>query len=124
MNETVRRKLNILVYLAKIDGKFHKSEKALLTDFVKQHNFDPEQFKSLVEEPEKLEPEKVVEKKELMFLALKLIKADEILDPLEMDFCKSLAEKLGFKPELVNYFADSELTKEYFEKEIENWVHK
>lgn len=121
MDDMIKRKLNILIYLAKIDGKFHKSEKALLMDFVKKLKMNPDEFKSLVENPEQLEPEKVEEKAELMFLALKLIKVDNDLDYREVEFCKDLALKFGFKLDMVEHFTSMNLTKEYFDKEVDKW---
>lgn len=121
MDDVIKRKLNILIYLAKIDGKFHKSEKTLLMDFVKKLKMNPDEFKSLVENPEQLEPEKVQEKTQLMYLALKLIKADNDLDYREVDFCKNLAKTFDFKAEMVDHFSNIDLTKEYFDEEIDAW---
>ncbi|MEQ8478089.1 DUF533 domain-containing protein [Fulvivirga sp.] len=121
MDETIKRRLNILIYLAKVDGKFHKSEKKLLQDFVKEHNLDPDEFKSLMNNPEKMETEKIIDKAEMMYLALKVINADKHLDEREIEFCKELAQKLGIKPEFVKHFANRNLSRAYFDEEIVNW---
>ncbi len=122
MNDVVRRKLNILIYLAKVDGKFHKSEKALLMDFVNENKLDPKEFKLLVENPEEMAPEKIVDKEEMMFLALKVMKADKEVHETELEFCKELAGKLGVKPGIVDEFVNKELTREAFDKEVGNWL--
>lgn len=117
MDETLKRKLNILIFLAKVDGKFHKAERALLDEFVRENNLDESEFKSLLAHPEQLDAENIIDKVGMMYLALKVINADGHLDELEIKYCHELAEKLGFKPELVDQFASKNLSKEEFAME-------
>lgn len=121
MDETIKRKLNILIYLAKIDGKFHKSEKALLEDFVCEYNLDIKDFKSLLKNPEEMQADKIIDKAEMMYLSFKVINADKYLDEREIEFCKELAQKIGVKPEFVDHFANRNLSRKYFDEEIVNW---
>lgn len=121
MDDIIKRKLNILIYLAKVDGKFHKAEKVLLMDFVNENGLDPNEFKLLVKNPEDLETEKIIDKGEMIYLALKLIQADNVLDQNELTFCKDLAHKLGYKPEVIDSFAGKELSREVFDLEINRW---
>lgn len=117
MDKTLKRKLNILIHIAKVDGKFHKAERKLLNEIVIENKLDESEFNMLVENPEKLEVENITDKVEMMYLALKVINADNHLDEKEIEYCQELAKKLGFKPELVNQLATKNLLKEEFELE-------
>lgn len=121
MDETIKRRLNILIYLAKVDGKFHKAEKTLLQDFVKEHNLNASEFKALMSNNEKLETGKIIDKEEMLFLALKVINADKFLDKKELDFCKDLAIQYGYKEGLIDVFNNQNLTRENFDSEIAKW---
>ena len=121
MERSLKRKLNILINLAKIDGQFHVSEKAMLLDLIKELRLNPKEFALLEDNPEKMEPYKIKDRVEMMFLALQLINADEHLDEMELSFCMDLAAQLGIKPRFVDEFAERDLSRTEFDKEINNW---
>lgn len=122
MDKQTERKLNLLVHLANIDGIFHKSEKALIKEFLSEKGINPIDFEFIRAENEKLQDLHLIDdKNEIMFLALKLIQADKIIDRREVAFYKKLADKLGFKPELIDFFANITLERELFDQLITEW---
>lgn len=121
MDGALKRKLNILINLAKIDGQFHVSEKAMLLDLMKELRLNPKEFTMLEDNPEKMEPYKIKDRVEMMYLAFQLMNADEHLDEMEMNFCMDLAYQLGIKPRFVDEFAEKDLSRTEFDKEINNW---
>lgn len=121
MDGALKRKLNILINLAKVDGKFHVTEKAMLMDLVKELRLNPKEFTMLEDNPVKMEPYKIKDRAEMMYLAFQLMNADEHLDEMELNFCMGLASQLGIKPSFVDEFAEKELSRSEFDKEINNW---
>ncbi len=118
-----KQKLNLLIHLAKVDGKFHKAEKALLREFVDQEGFDAEDFRLLETAEEEIGDFHLIDdKKEMLFLALKLIHADEVIDKKEVTFCKEIAAKLGYNSAAIDQYAYRELNRETFDKTIDDWL--
>ncbi len=123
MNEYTKRKLNLLIHLAKIDGKFHKAEKALLEEFVVEEGFNVNDFRILVAAGDQTyDVDLIDDKKEMLFLAIKLMKADHIIDKRELEFCKDIATKLGYDPAAVEAYANRELDRESFDKAVDQWL--
>ena len=123
MNKYTKRKLNLLIYLANVDGKFHKAEKALLQEFVKEKGFDIGDFRLLETYDEKNHDLPLVDdKKEMLFLAIKLIQADNVIDKKELAFCKDIAAKLGYNADVIDEYAHQNLNRESFDKKIDNWL--
>ena len=122
MQTLEKRKLNLLVHLAKVDGRFEKSEQELLKLFVREKGLDESQLHD-EEHPIKLSDfTHSGEKIELLHWALRLIQADKIIHDKEVLFCKNLASKLNFKPEIIDHYAHSSLP-EYaaFEHEVKSF---
>lgn len=123
MNIYTERKLNLLVYLAKVDGKFHKAEKALIKEFVNEKGFDLKDFKLLGSSNDTdLNLPSMDDKKEVLFLAIKLIQADSVINKNELDFCREMAIKLGYKAGVVDEFAHCELERGSFDKTVDDWL--
>lgn len=121
MDTTTKRKLNLLIHLAKVDGKFHDAEKALIKEFVNEKGFSVSDFDMLHEE-EFQDVHLMDDKKEILYLALKLMQADKVIDRAELAFCRDLAQKLGYKPAVVDAFADADLDRTNFENEVAEWA--
>lgn len=124
MDDVTKKKLNLLTHLAKIDGDFHKSEQRLINEIIEQRGFKKEDFHLLDDNVDAMAMahEDLHEKEELLFLALKLIQADSIIDDAEVEFCQELASKLGYKPDVIDHFAHKSLpSREEFDKELDNW---
>jgi len=107
MNEVDKRKLNLLVHLAKGDGKYEKSERKLLQQFVAEKglsydlleesgdtNFDKDSF---IETDTKIE---------FLYWMIRIIQADHLVHEKELTIGGNLASKLNFKREIVAYYAN------------------
>ncbi len=125
MNTLDRKKLNILVHLAKIDGKFDSSEQKLLQVFLKEKGLN----KNTIEEeevPMHLDEWKNADQRiELLYWALKLVQADQIIHKKEILFCKNLAQKFSFSDELIDHYVYKQLPNfQVFEKEVTKFLLK
>jgi uncharacterized tellurite resistance protein B-like protein len=118
MNKVLSRKINLLLHLANIDGKFHASEKELLLSILKEKGLD----ESFLEEHKQTTPDletlhELPDKTELFYWILKMIAADGEIHADEIKEAKNLAVKLGFSADAVDYFSHApipELRKLYF----------
>lgn len=122
MNTLERKKFNMLVHLAKADGKFEKSEKDLLKLFLSEKGLDESQLYK-EEQPMNFNDFTDADAKvELLYWAIKLIQADQVIHEKEILFCKNLALKLKFKEEIIDQYAHSTLP-DYarFEQEIKKF---
>ena len=124
MDETLRKKVNLLVHLAKSDGKFHVSEKAFLIDLLRQRGVENFNFDSVTSEINPLkEMASILNKQELIYWCLQLIKADGIVHTDEMAYCKALAHKLKFSPAIIDKYSIEQLPLfEIFTKDLQNFI--
>ena len=123
MNKYTKRKLNLLIYLAQVDGKFHKAEKALLEEFVNEKGFDIKDFRLLEPMDENSHDlPSTDDKKEMLYLAIKLMQADKVIDKKELEFCKEIASKLGYDATVVEEYAHHELDRKSFDEKINDWL--
>lgn len=103
MHTLEKKQLNLLAHLAKVDGKFAKTEHELLVSFIKEKRLDP----SILEAPLtqlKLDDMAHSENKvELLYWAIRMMHADGIIHDEEVRFCKHLAEQLGMREGLVDW---------------------
>ena len=123
MDKYTKRKLNLLIYLARVDGKFHRAEKAILKEFVNEKGFDMEEFRLLKPMAKNSHDLPLADdKKEMLFLAIRLMQADKVIDRKEMEFCKEIASKLGYDAAVVDEYAHHELDRESFDATIDDWL--
>lgn len=119
----MRKKINLLIHLAKVDGHFHQSERDLLRSLLAQHGIaetyleehpltgaDLENFSS------------TSDRVELLFWVLKLIHADGQLHRAELDYAKSISLQLGYSSRLVDHFCSHPLQSlAQFENEVRDF---
>ncbi len=124
MDETLRKKINLLVYLAKSDGKFHVAEKAFLKDLLQQRGIEDFDLEAVANEVNPLKDiASVMDKHELMYWCLQLIKADDLVHPDEIAYCKALAIKLKFSPLIIDKYKFELLPVfEIFREELQTFV--
>ncbi len=103
MEEVIKKKLNLLVHLAKVDGQFDSSEKAALMEMLTIHGIT--KLDETDQEIDLNDFKSSPSKADILYWALRIIKADGILHPDELAFCKALAMKLNYKPEIVDHFS-------------------
>ena len=108
MEELLRKKINLLVHLARIDGKMDHSEQEMLRQILKDHHIEEFDWNSAA--PSNVNDFKnSPSKAEVLYLALRMVHADGILHPDEVAYCKALAVKLNYKTEVVDFFSSNEL---------------
>jgi tellurite resistance protein len=119
MNQVLRKKINVLVHLANADGHFDVSEKAFLKDLLQEHGIDHHRLDSL--KPENIDDvHTIVEKEQVLYWALQLIKADGEIHDDELAFCKAMALKLKFVPGVIDEYAHKQLPEfQVFKKEVD-----
>jgi uncharacterized tellurite resistance protein B-like protein len=123
LDRLLHRKINLLLHLAHIDGKFHDTEKDLLRSLLREKGLEEnylEEHKSVAIRFENLN--EIPEKSELLFWVLKLIHADGQLHATEVTFAKAIASQLGFKNEMIDHYKDHPIPSLIeFEKEIQRY---
>jgi hypothetical protein len=91
MDALAKRKLNLLLHLAKVDGKYDKSEKALLNLFSQKMGAANDRH-GQEEKPLKGNEFGNSESKiELLYWALQMVQIDKVIHEKEIQFCKGVA---------------------------------
>lgn len=104
MDIVTRQKLIVLIQLAKADGEFAPSEKQLIEEISRKHNFPETDLKTLFDSTESFESLGALsnaKKREYLVDSLRLIMADGKIEPREITFCQNLAVKLGYNKDVV-----------------------
>ncbi|MDH5368294.1 MAG: TerB family tellurite resistance protein [Cyclobacteriaceae bacterium] len=94
-----------LLALANADGHLHDKEKALLFKIGEKYGLKERQVKSILDSKKGLElyiPESDDEKMDQLYDILLMVYADGIVDENEVNFCKDMVDKFGFKEALVD----------------------
>jgi uncharacterized membrane protein YebE (DUF533 family) len=109
MNSLLKKKINLLVHLAKADGHLDESEKKLIQEilFEAGEKTDVDWTRSVSSALD--DASEIHDREKVLHWALRLIKVDGVLHADEIAYCKALTIKLKFKPELIDYFAHAEL---------------
>jgi hypothetical protein len=104
--ENIKKQLNILIQLAKIDGDYDQREKEFIHDFGKAHQLDRSTIKEIENNPDYYIDVKaftVDEKIEVLYNALYLAKVDRRILPNEIVYCQKIATSLGFRRSLIDF---------------------
>jgi hypothetical protein len=110
MDIVTKKQLNILIQLAEADKHFAKVERDLIFRIARERNFPEESVNNLIRNPEPIDtlgalsPEK---KLEYLLTCIELMFADQRVFESELIFCKSIAIKLGFKKNVVDYLMEN-----------------
>ena len=111
MEGLVKKKLNMLAHLAKIDGHFADAEREVLYEIAREYGKKDEEIIEIVNKPEPDNDFSALSeyhKLEFIFIAIRIMKADGVIHDNEVDYCKGLAKKMGFDPKVIDDFAHSE----------------
>ncbi len=104
MNAVLKRKLNLLVHLARIDGNFHKSERDIIMSIVND-------MQAINAVPADSDPfagiDDAEDRDEILYLALKLAHADAKVTEEELEFCRTLAVRLGYPGNTIDHFVNA-----------------
>ena len=102
---SIKSKLSVLVQLANIDGDFAREERALIYMIGKANGITEKEIDGYVENPEPLPPVSTMsedDKFEYLFHLVQLMKIDSQVYLSEIKFCEDLAERLGFKSNVIS----------------------
>ena len=102
---SIKSKLSVLVQLANIDGDFAGEEKDLIYMIGKANGISEQEIDGYVDNPEPLPPLSTMsedDKFEYLFHLVQLMKIDSQVYLSEIKFCEELAEKLGFKRNVIS----------------------
>jgi uncharacterized tellurite resistance protein B-like protein len=123
IDKLLHRKINLLIHLAHVDGKFDESEKELLRGilienglhavYLEDHRAMGVDLKAIAEIPGKTE---------LLYWVLKLIHADGQLHPAELEYSRVVARQLGFREEVIEQYSTNPIkTLVDFERDVKNF---
>jgi len=101
--------LKNLVALAAIDGHIHDDEIAYLHKIGEKYQLKPQQIKKILDERENIEPnipEHHHQKVALLYDLVGMMMADNVIEDSEMEFCKKMFEKFGYKELLIDEMID------------------
>jgi uncharacterized tellurite resistance protein B-like protein len=121
MDKLLFKKVNLLVHLANVDGKFHQSERDFLKSILVENGLGEKYLEEHTSVAVNFENfSNLPGKSELLFWSLKLIHADGVLHADELAFAKTIAMQLGFEAKVIDHFQGRPLsTLAEFEKEVE-----
>lgn len=109
MDQVLEKKINLLVRLANADGHFDVTEKAFIKDLLEERGVNHRELNEALDKDSLKDLHNIVDKEQALYWALQLIKADGILHTDEIAFCKAIAFRLKFLPEVVDAFKGKEL---------------
>jgi uncharacterized tellurite resistance protein B-like protein len=128
MDIITKKQLNILIQLAEADKHFAQVEREMIFMIAKERNFSEQEVNQLIKNPEPIDSLGALsqdQKFEYLLACIRLVFADHKIFESEMIFVKSIAIKLGFKKNVVEYLSEyhtkrsvSELKSTIFEEYI------
>ena len=101
---SIKSKLSALINLASSDGHFAKEERKYIDAIASVNGISKEEVDSLIKNPEKLPSLSTLDEEdrfEYLYQLVQLMKIDNEIYLSEIKYCESLAEKLGFKKEVI-----------------------
>jgi len=93
-----------MIQLAISDNQLVEREERLIHNLGKLHGISEEEIKELIKKPEPIGPVEALsndEKFQYLYMVIQMMKVDRQIFKSEIEFCKNLAEKLGFKKGVV-----------------------
>ena len=110
MDIVTKKKLNILIQLAEADKHFAKVERDLIVRIAQERNFSEDDVNGLIRNPEPIGTLGALsedQKFEYLINCIELIFADKRVFESELIFSKSIAIKLGFKKNVIDYLVEN-----------------
>lgn len=101
--------LKNLVALAAIDGHIHEDEISYLYKIGEKYQLKPQQIKKILDDRENIDPdipEQHHQKVALLYDLIGMMMADNIIEDSEMEFCKKMFRKFGYKELLIDDMID------------------
>jgi tellurite resistance protein len=110
MDVILKKKINMLIHLAGVDGHFDESERAFIYNICLRHGVDLDLIGYLIAEPEPIEDiDKLPHETAVDYLteSILLMMVDGKVLPTEVKFCIDIGVRLGFKREDVSELIES-----------------
>ena len=110
MDIVTKKQLSILIHLAEADKHFAKAEREMIFRLAKIRNFSEEEVNTLIRKPEPIDTLDALsneQKLNYLYDCLDLIYVDNKVFESELTFCKSIATKLGFKKNVIDFLVDN-----------------
>lgn len=123
MDIVTKKQLNILIQLAEADKHFAKVEREMVFRVAKERNFPEEAVNEIIRNPEPIGTLGALsndQKFEYLFECIMLMFIDQKIFESEVIFCKSIAIKLGFMKNVVEFLSKnfSNKTREELKKTV------
>ncbi|MTI40143.1 TerB family tellurite resistance protein [Fulvivirga lutimaris] len=109
MDIITRKQLNILIQLAVSDKHFSNLERDRIYEIARKKGFPQSDVKELIINPEPIGTFGALsdnQKFEYLFACIDLMLIDQKIFETELNFCKDIAIKLGFKKNVVEFMRD------------------
>ena len=100
----MKNKLEILISLANSDSKISENEEKLIRIIARANNIEHQEVDQLLKQPPSgtnLSAYTDEEMFEALYLMIQLMKVDGQVFKSEIEFCEKIAEKLGYRKEVV-----------------------
>jgi uncharacterized tellurite resistance protein B-like protein len=110
MDIVTKNKINILIQLAEADKHFAKEEREMIYKIAKEHGFPDEQVADLIRSPQpivSLGALSTEQKVNYLISSIELIFVDQKVFESEVKLSKSIAIKLGFNKNVVDYLVEN-----------------
>jgi len=123
MDIVTKKQLNILIQLAEADKHFAKVEREMVFRIAKERNFSEEAVNEIIRNPEPIGTLGALssdQKFEYLIECILLMFIDQKVFESEIIFCKSIAIKLGFMKNVVDFLSKnfSNLSREELKKTV------
>lgn len=109
MDIITRKQLNILIQLAVADKHFSTVEREKIFGLARLKGFPQEEVKKLIVDPEPIGSFGALsdnQKFEYLYACIDLMLLDKKIFDSEINFCKDIAIKLGFKQDVVSFLKE------------------
>ncbi len=100
----LHKELSLMIQLAISDNELAEREEKLIYSLGKLNGVSEEEIKRLIKNPDPIGPVETLsndEKFQYLYMVIQMMKVDGQIFKSEIEFCKDLAEKLGFKKSVV-----------------------
>jgi uncharacterized tellurite resistance protein B-like protein len=114
MDIVTKKQLNVLIQLAEADKHFAKVERDFIMKLAKDRNYPEDQVLALIRNPEPIDGLGALsndQKFNYLITCLELVFADQKVFESELIFCRSVAIKLGFRKNIVDFLVENFTTK-------------
>lgn len=114
MDIITKKQLNILIQLAEADKHFAQVERDMIFKIARERNFPEDEVNQLIKKPEPIDSLGALsqdQKFDYLMACIRLVFVDHKVFESELIFVKSIAIKLGFKKNVIDYLSENQSKK-------------